>query len=89
MDWHIWCGDITRLKVDAIVNAANISLQGGAGVDGTIHQVAGTELLHYCQKKRRIKSFGKGWPKSLRKLKLELANCQRIRSLTLKPTGSR
>lgn len=50
MDWYIWCGDITCLKVDAIVNAANTTLQGGAGVDGAIHQVAGIELLHYCQK---------------------------------------
>ena len=50
MQIQVLSGDITKVKVDAIVNAANQYLRGGSGVDGAIHQAGGPSILEECKK---------------------------------------
>lgn len=53
MEIHLLQGDITKVKVDAIVNAANRSLLGGGGVDGAIHASGGPAIMEECQQIRK------------------------------------
>ncbi len=51
MQLTVVCGDITQQRVDAVVNAANAAMRGGAGVDGAIHRAGGPAVLAECRRR--------------------------------------
>lgn len=63
MDLTVVCGDITQQRVDAVVNAANRAMRGGAGVDGAIHRGGGPAVLEDCRRRfpKGLATGDAGW----------------------------
>jgi O-acetyl-ADP-ribose deacetylase (regulator of RNase III) len=63
MDIEVVEGDITQQQVDAVVNAANRAMRGGAGVDGAIHRAGGPAVLEHCRRRfpRGLATGDAGW----------------------------
>ena len=91
MPLQIIRNDITKMSVDAIVNAANTSLLGGGGVDGCIHRAAGPELLADCSMlhgcKYVIHSVGPRWRDGKHREQELLESCYRTSLNLAKENG--